>query len=298
VIEVPIMKTSKGSITFKTLLGDLLFSIYIDSNFLDNKDLEHSDKHNHPYFELHFITEGHGCFTACDALISVGKDDFILFGPKVYHSFRPAKGNMVKRGYIKIDFRKEKYVDDSFPQNEIININRIFNDTDVIKIPGSQKLSSLLEDCRCEIVRSPFLVYTAMQNSLASLIIQIVRSICTIRSGEYRPTRIGSQKSDRYTIIDEFFNNYERSCRIEELASLLALSTRQVERILKKKYDCTFNQKLIKTRVEAACDLLKNTDHGIEHIMETVGFSSTKQYIHAFKIHISMTPSIYRRSVL
>jgi len=292
------MKTSKGSITFKTLLGDLLFSIYIDSNFPDNEDLENSDKHNHPYFELHFITEGHGCFTAHDKLISAVKGDFILFGPKIYHSFRPAQGTIVKRGYMKIDFRKEKYIDDSFPQNEIMNIRKIFDDTEVIKIPGSQKLSSLLEECRYEFEQSPLLVYASMQNSLAALIIQIVRSICAIRSGEYRATRIGSQKSDRYTIIDEFFNNYADTCSIAELASLLSLSTRQVERILKKNYDCTFNRKLMKTRVEAACDLLKNTDLGVENIMEMVGFSSRKQYIHAFKIHTSMTPSAYRKSIL
>ena len=291
------MKTDNFSLTFNTLLGDLLFSIYIDKNFLNNENLELSEKHNHPYFELHFIVEAQGHFMVRDALISARKGDFILFGPKVYHSFRPAKGDNVKRGYIKFDFRQEKYVDDSFPQNEIMNIRKILNDTDVIKIPGSQRLSSLLEECRYELVQSPLLVYAALQNSLASLIIQIVRSICTIRSGEYKPTRIRSQKSDRYTIIDEFFNNYERCCRIEELASLLDLSTRQVERILKKNYDCTFKQKLIKTRVEVACELLKNTDHGTEHIMEMTGFSSRKQYLHAFKEFTSLTPSMYRRSV-
>lgn len=108
--------------------------------------------------------------------------------------------------------------------------------------------------------------------------------------------KIGEQNYAYYiNLIDHYLNNYfyENIC-MENLASEMYLSARQVSRIIKKEYGCTFKQLLNRKRLFAASVLLKNTELTVVRIANDVGYENENYFSACFRREYGMTPSQYR----
>jgi len=81
---------------------------------------------------------------------------------------------------------------------------------------------------------------------------------------------------------------------VPELAGLLNLSIRQLNRVLLKLYGVTFKQKLAQIRVNAAREMLKNSGMTIAKIAENTGFGQTGSFSAAFRKLTGLTPEQYR----
>ncbi len=77
-------------------------------------------------------------------------------------------------------------------------------------------------------------------------------------------------------------------------AELLHISTRQLSRIVKKRFGTTFTRAIIGKRLETAAKLLLETERTVESIADAVGFSSTAFLHREFKAKYNMTPIEYR----
>ncbi len=80
------------------------------------------------------------------------------------------------------------------------------------------------------------------------------------------------------------------------VAALLHISTRQLSRIVQKRFGMTFTRVIIHKRLETAAKLLTETDRTVDAIAQAVGFSSTAFMHHEFKKTYLMTPIEYRNS--
>ncbi len=80
------------------------------------------------------------------------------------------------------------------------------------------------------------------------------------------------------------------------VSELLHISTRQLSRIVKKRYGTTFTRVILDKRLETAAKLLIETDRTVESVADAVGFSSVSFMHHAFKAKYDMTPIAYRHS--
>lgn len=77
---------------------------------------------------------------------------------------------------------------------------------------------------------------------------------------------------------------------IEELARLSGLSIRQLQRKFRATFGMSPQTFLIKTRIRAACDALRNTTQSIGQIAVEVGFSDQSSFTLHFRRHTGTTP--------
>lgn len=166
----------KGSIIINTVIGTLLFSVYIEQDFFEDNLFFKSDKHNHSFFEVHFIESGCGIFTTYNEKVEVTPGKLVLIAPRVYHSFKASSKDPVKRIYFRFTYKVEKYVDHMFPQTEVANIINTLNSARLILIKDNFSALSLLHQIRKELSSNSFIHYTIVQNVFSTILIDIVRN--------------------------------------------------------------------------------------------------------------------------
>lgn len=77
-----------------------------------------------------------------------------------------------------------------------------------------------------------------------------------------------------------------------QAAQELFISTRQLSRIVRRLYGCTYHELVDKVRLEKAAKMLCQTDAPISTVGEASGFGST--FVRVFKKHYGITPKAYR----
>lgn len=82
--------------------------------------------------------------------------------------------------------------------------------------------------------------------------------------------------------------------RVEELARMSGLSEYQYEQRMKKVFQVTAGQFITKTRIEAACELLRTTDKPIVDVAVACGFYDQSAFTRQFKSTTGLTPGKYR----
>jgi transcriptional regulator GlxA family with amidase domain len=84
--------------------------------------------------------------------------------------------------------------------------------------------------------------------------------------------------------------NIEEPIALEELASLLSISRRQLERLFKKNLDCSPSRFYLKLRLKRARQLLKQTSLTVIEIASICGFVSTPHFSKCYRTHMGITP--------
>ena len=92
----------------------------------------------------------------------------------------------------------------------------------------------------------------------------------------------------------EFF--YDENIDMEFVAKTLNLSTRQISRVIKEEFGCTFQELISRKRMDIAGTFLETTNMKISEIATSVGYNSITAFNNAFKKHYGMLPSEYRKS--
>jgi AraC-like DNA-binding protein len=81
---------------------------------------------------------------------------------------------------------------------------------------------------------------------------------------------------------------------LEGFARGLELSARQVSRLFREEFGCTFREHLAKLRIERARRLLAETERSIVDVAGETGWSSLAHFNSAFRRWVGATPSAYR----
>lgn len=111
-------------------------------------------------------------------------------------------------------------------------------------------------------------------------------------SGENVPVNTATWRT---TIIDKFFSPWPNAFGTEdELAAMLNLSRRQLNRVLLQNYGMGYRQKMLRARMEYAGNLLRTTDQKIGQIGVLAGYTAESSFYKAFQSYYNMTPQEYR----
>jgi two-component system response regulator YesN len=124
------------------------------------------------------------------------------------------------------------------------------------------------------------------------------RSLCTdimrrIAAGRQNSAEVLMQKAGDY--IDANFSDNELS--IQKLADHLHISACYLSMILRKEAGETFLKRLVRVRLEAAKELLRNTDLKSTEIAERIGYPDINYFSYFFKKNFGMSPREYRSYV-
>lgn len=97
--------------------------------------------------------------------------------------------------------------------------------------------------------------------------------------------------------LDHYLSaHYCEPIRITDLANVLYLCPKQIARIIRKEYGCSFHELVHLKRLTAACMLLKYTDLKISEIASSLGYAHENYFYTRFRKRYGMTPCAYRDS--
>lgn len=93
-------------------------------------------------------------------------------------------------------------------------------------------------------------------------------------------------------VIDNYVAlHYAKGANAESLANRLGVTTRQLSRIMRQYYGCTFRQRLQEIRMYHAKQALLATDQPISQIAAACGFADVGSFSAAFHKKMGCTPS-------
>jgi transcriptional regulator GlxA family with amidase domain len=90
-------------------------------------------------------------------------------------------------------------------------------------------------------------------------------------------------------------NNYDEDISISDLAEKVPASRRTIYRRFKKATGLTPHKYLQKIRIEAAKNLLENSEQQVNEVMYQCGYSDPKTFRNLFRDSVGLTPASYRK---
>lgn len=90
--------------------------------------------------------------------------------------------------------------------------------------------------------------------------------------------------------------NLSKDIHLAQLAQLFNFNYTYCSELFKKVTGTSFTNYISKMRIDAACELLRNTDQTAENISMQVGFANYHYFANVFRRYIGMTSSQYRQA--
>ncbi len=98
--------------------------------------------------------------------------------------------------------------------------------------------------------------------------------------------------------VEYLREHFRDKISIENLAKIAGLSSRQFGRCFAEAYGISPQTFLIKMRVQAACELLRNSNDELADIAMSLGFYDQSSFTLQFRQHMGQTPRRYRAQAL
>jgi AraC-like DNA-binding protein len=109
------------------------------------------------------------------------------------------------------------------------------------------------------------------------------------------PSRTGFIDAPFAAAVEHIHRHYAEGLRQEDLAALAGLSLGQFERRMKKLFQLSPGQYVMKVRIQAAADALADSGRPIAAIADEVGFCDQAALNRHFKQVVGLSPAAYRR---
>lgn len=104
-----------------------------------------------------------------------------------------------------------------------------------------------------------------------------------------------SEHPEMRRIVDYVRAHYREKLFVADMARVAGISVSSQERLFRETFGLTPLMYLRKTRLNAACKLLRETDKGLSSIAVQCGFNDQTNMTRAFRLELKITPLRYRR---
>lgn len=266
----------------------------LDAAVLDAGPHWKKEDHFHTYFEFHMIKSGKGIVSIEDSTLSFSEGDFYITAPYVTHEqvsdpIHPMVEYCLQCEISLSDTPDSTYLNSSEDTEFFINIlsttyPRTFQDN----YGAIGLFESIIKETSLKLPGYSLNI----QPLLFLLVVSLFRSVITT----LHQTHLSHPQSEvRVSRIMNFIeNNYHLSPTIDDLSKLIFLSPKQINRIMKKHFGCTFHEKLLLYKVSQAKHLLSHSTLSTEAIADTCGFSSHYYMYQVFKRFNLPPPASFR----
>lgn len=100
---------------------------------------------------------------------------------------------------------------------------------------------------------------------------------------------------EMHTIVDYIQAHYQEGLTKADMAEAAGISVSTVERLFRKTFGITPGQYARKIRLNAACQMIRETERSLDDIARACGFFDQASMTHAFRSEIKITPNRYRQ---
>lgn len=130
--------------------------------------------------------------------------------------------------------------------------------------------------------------------------IKVLELLVLLAAGEgCREKRLTEYPAEQVEIIrqihDRLISNLSERCSIEELSRQYLMNPTTLKQMFKTVYGTSIAAHIREHRMEAAAQLLAQTDMSIADVARQVGYDSQSRFSAAFKAYYRMLPKEYRR---
>lgn len=238
-------------------------------------------RHSNADYELHIILNGSCDIEVEDKKYALKKGQAILIAPGQYHCPNPNPGAFERfsMSFSLVEGQLETQLQGK--------------DGSSVCYVVSEKTVAICRDIFGECAERSAFSQERLQLLLTDLMIQQFRYL-KMQSAPRKKQEIADHNA-YFARIDDFFEvNMAENVGAEKLAEELHLSRRQLARILQQTYGMGFREKLIRTRMDHASWLLRNTRMPVSRIVMEVGYASEAAFFQAFRSRFETTPQQYR----
>ena len=95
-------------------------------------------------------------------------------------------------------------------------------------------------------------------------------------------------------VRDYLDRNYHQDISIDELSERFFFSKEYLSKLFRNQYGCPIYEYVLQTRMDKACEFLRNPRLQVQDIAERLGYSNANYFGKAFKHRYGITPSEFR----
>jgi len=253
--------------------------------------------HNHPEFELTFVSGSAGIRIVGDSTRQYKDEDLVLIGPYLFHKW----GDEMKKGtkenpcrVITIQFDMHLF-DKSFLAKKPFSLlqNLMVNSGRGIRLYGRTRREAFRQ-------MQKLLSLNGIQSAAAFLLLLDLLSKskeCEYLASEgfnVNPVQVNSKRLHAaYQYIMKHFK--ESSLKMSDVAAEVNLGDSAFSHFFKKATNRSFSDYIIAMRIEHACKLLIETDEQISRVAFMSGFNNMANFNRIFKDTHHCTPLQFRK---
>lgn len=278
---------------FTFVIQNVKFTCLIDSTFENlhetpsMKQFDHL--HFHTFFELFYVENGSMKIRFENEEKILNKNNLVIVSPKINHRSYRMSDNVFR-------YNIKFFVDHNPAPTDFSLYDSLMNalSKEYLYIEHIPSLNSVLKDISESIHTNDKLRLPLAFHKLIYLVIN------SVTEKKYStPKKLPDSYTSRiYKIHHIVTMHYMDDITLNYIADSLFLSTRQVNRIIKNYYGCTFSELITKLRLNAAADFLVSTQMKISEIASRVGYNSLSGFYSAFKSQFGCLPLQYRKQNL
>jgi len=256
-----------------------------DNEFL--MPLKYQQAHPHSFFKVFAVSRGEVTVYFYGSERTLRENDVIIVSPGVEHNVRPHGADCT---YFSIGFL--------FSRNTLRDCRDYYkklSDTltgEYLVCENAPKFTESV--CRCF---ESILFNRKEERELAvhELILRIMADVPEKQKNRTAENDIPDSEMSRIHKVNMMiFSYYDRNITLEDVAKVLYLSPRQINRIIQNHYGMKWRELLVQHRMKVALWCVANTDKPIEELAEYVGYHSVRGFYYAFEKAYKKPPQFYR----
>lgn len=253
-----------------------------------------------PFWRIYYNTIEGAEIIYNNKTIKLNKDNLIIIPPNTSFSTRLNK-TPIQSNNESISGRK---FTESDTTDQIVSTNKVdhlfihfslgfpldYVDANVFCLEMTVQKFTLIEKILHTCIQdSPFGFFDCLEvNMLISIcLMQLENSLTDFKTVDHRI----------FSTMAYIDNNYNEIITNNTLAAMTNMASNSFSRLFKKATGITIQQYIIKKRIENALNLMHHTDKNLDEIAHDCGFSDRFHFSKAFKKHVHMSPSYYRKNL-
>jgi len=269
---------------------NLTFEIMIEKNtMLPARPMTNLTGHTHPYLEIFVCQQDQIYINSNDGVVELHKGDAAIVPPFIPH-FGPMTHDNAVWQAMAFSFHRQ-------PVRECQDLYSLFEpyitNPNIIVFHNVPELISsvyeILQDYNSNNRFVPGLHLLYLLSKLSE------KNQLTLRV-EQAETQVEDSNLVRMNRLDRIINTeFMQNLTADAIADKLHISSRQLSRIVQKRYHATLHQVITDKRIAVAAKMLQSSDFSAEKIAEMVGYTSRASFYKEFDKKYGMTPLEYRK---
>ena len=254
------------------------------------------DINRHEHFEMAYIKKGSAIFQVEGIDVNMPPHSLIIIKPGRAHKF-VVKSDVCELIVLSFMFKSKKDEADSHVSLADF-IEYIEDDAtgDYLFLPLSKKNDIVHVMKRILRERIKTQICGDFLSCLLIIELFVLLSRALKQEWEQSAKNRNLKLNELLNIAKEYIdNNYDKELTLTQVAKYIYLSDSYFAHSFKDRFGISPKSYILKVRIEASKEYLKNTDTKVADVAKIVGFSSQQRFNDIFKKHEGITPLNYRQ---